>query len=72
MTNHASLERASYANAVAQSTDGQVRPIPAWVVTGPGFNGIVYTQAIALDKMGEGNDIQLITLYRPVTRKDEE
>lgn len=73
MTNEqmAMLEKKSYTNAVANSTDGHVTKISAWECVGPKFSGIVYTQEIALDKMSQGCDIQLIHLYRPVTRKDE-
>lgn len=67
----AALQEASRRRAASQSTDGEVRGIPAWICTGT-FNGIVYTQAIALDKLATGSDIEMITLYRPVTRREED
>lgn len=71
MNGHASLSAASLANAAAQSADGEVRPVSAWVVTSEGFNGIVYDQRIALDKLASERDvvIERVTLFRPVTRR---
>lgn len=38
--------------------------VQAWECTGEAFSGIVYTQGIALDKMGEGCDIASLTIVR--------
>jgi len=73
MNSRTTLSEASHANAVEQSTDGLVRPIDAWVVISAGFNGIVYTHEIALAKLASEPEctIGYVTLYRPVTRKDD-
>ena len=37
--------------------------VQAWSVTGP-WSGTVYAQAIALDKLGDGCDIESLTIVR--------
>jgi hypothetical protein len=38
--------------------------VQAWECTGPLFSGYVYDQAIALDKMALGCDIESVTIVR--------
>jgi hypothetical protein len=38
--------------------------VQAWECRGPNFNGYVYTQEIALRKLSEGCDIQIVTIIR--------
>lgn len=42
----------------------KIHRIPSWVCTGPNFNGIVYDQKTALDKLEQGCDIELVIRER--------
>lgn len=45
-------------------TDGTVR-VQAWKCTKPGYVGMtVYTQSIAIDKMADGFDVQILAIDR--------
>jgi hypothetical protein len=38
--------------------------VQAWLCQGGAFNGYVYSQAIALDKMALGCDVESVTIVR--------